>query len=249
MSKSSQRAAVAAGEPFNLLLRATGVAFVQYLSRLDTQATLAGMAMVAPSPAEVSVAEPVTLRLRPALQLSDDQLLELCRLNRELRIERTSEGDLEIMTPAGGGSSRRNAEAVLQLGKWAEEDPEGVVFDSSVGFLLPNGAMRSPDAAWVRRSRLKGLSGEEKEKFLPLCPDFVIEIRSPTDRLSAQQDKLEEYLENGAELGFLIDPVERTVHVYRPGRPPEVLESPQEVSAEPVLPGFTLQLESIWSPW
>lgn len=205
--------------------------------------------MVAPSPKEVRVEEPVTLRLTPAVRLSDDQLLELCRLNKELRIERTSEGDLEIMTPAGGRSSSRNARVVRQLGNWAEGDGRGVVFDSSAGFILPNGAMRAPDAAWVRRSRLAGLSPEEAEKFLPLCPDFVIELRSPTDRLSTQQDKLEEYLENGAELGFLIDPIDRVVYVYRPGRLPEVLEEPQAVSAEPVLPGFILQLDEIWSRW
>lgn len=108
--------------------------------------------------------------------------------------------------------------------------------------------MRSPDAAWVRRSRLSGLSRDEKEKFLPLCPDFVIELRSPSDALSTQQQKLDEYIENGALLGFLLDPIGKTVYVYRPGRAPEVLEQPSTVSADPVLPGFSLQLEEIWEP-
>jgi Uma2 family endonuclease len=205
------------------------------------------MAILA-QPVTESGVEPLTLRLGSALGLSDDQLLELCRLNKDLRIERTSQGDLEIMTPAGGGSARRNADVITQLGIWAREDHTGVVFDSSAGFLLPSGAMRAPDAAWVRRSRLTGLSREEKEKFLPLCPDFVVEVRSATDYLDAQREKLQEYMDNGAALGWLIDPFEKTVHVYRPGVDPEILEEPQSVSADPVLPGFELQLEEIWNP-
>lgn len=190
----------------------------------------------------------VTLRLGPVLRLSDDQLLELCQLNRDLRIERTSQGDLVIMTPAGGGSGRRNSEVLFQLESWAREDGTGVVFSASAGFLLPDGAMRAPDASWVLRSRLAGLSRDEKEKFLPLCPDFVLELRSPTDRLTATQRKLEEYMENGAQLGWLIDPLEKTVHIYRPGRAPEVLEEPASVSGDQLLPGFRLQLEEIWEP-
>lgn len=203
---------------------------------------------VAPLSIPVSSEEAVALRLPPGVRLSDDQLLDLCRLNKELRIERTSEGDLVIMTPAGAGSSQRNADLIYQLKKWSREDGTGVVFDSSAGFLLPNGAMRAPDAAWVRRSRVSGLSRDEKEKFLRLCPDFVVEVRSPSDTLSTQQEKLEEYIENGALLGFLLDPIGKTVYVYRPGRPPEVLEQPRAVSADPVLPGFSLQLEEIWEP-
>lgn len=203
---------------------------------------------VAPLSIPVSSEEAVALRLPPGVRLSDDQLLELCRLNKELRIERTSEGDLVIMTPAGAGSSRRNAKIIFQLETWSLEEGTGLVFDSSAGFLLPNGAMRAPDAAWVRRSRLSGLSRDEKEKFLPLCPDFVIELRSPSDLLAVQQHKLEEYIENGALLGFLLDPTARSVHVYRPGRPAEVLERAKAVSADPILPGFSLQLEDIWEP-
>ncbi len=203
---------------------------------------------VAPLSIQPNSEETVALRLPLDVRLSDDQLLELCRLNKELRIERTSEGDLVIMTPVGAGSSSRNADLIFQLKMWSLEDGTGVVFDSSAGFLLPNGAMRAPDAAWVKRARLSGLSRDEKEKFLPMCPDFVIELRSPSDALSTQQEKLEEFLANGALLGFLLDPIGRTVYVYRPGKAPEVLEQPKTVGADPVLPGFTLQLEEIWEP-
>jgi len=191
---------------------------------------------------------PLLLRLDPAVRLSDEQLLEICRLNRDLRIERTSQGDLVMMAPAGGGSGERNAEIVYQLRKWAKEDATGVAFDSSAGFILPNRAMRAPDAAWVRRSRLTGLTRQEKEKFLPLCPDFVIELRSASDRLEEQREKLREYIENGASLGWLIDPVTRRLHVYRASQAPEILKAPRSVSADPVLPGFQLQLEEIWNP-
>lgn len=193
-------------------------------------------------------ARPLTLRLDPAVHLSDDQLLEICRLNRDLRIERTSRGDLVMMAPAGGGSGERNAEIVFQLRKWAKEDGTGIAFDSSAGFILPNRAMRAPDAAWVRRSRLTGLSRQDKEKFLPLCPDFVVELRSVTDRLETQREKLREYIENGASLGWLIDPVMRKLHVYRPGQVPEILSEPRSIAADPVLSGFHLQLEEIWDP-
>jgi Uma2 family endonuclease len=204
--------------------------------------------VISARPAMEEDAEPLTLRLEPTLHLSDDQLLELCQLNRDLRIERTSQGDLVIMTPAGAGSGRRNSEILFQLESWAKQDGTGVVFSASAGFLLPSGAMRAPDAAWVQRSRLIGLSREAKEKFLPLCPDFVLELRSPTDRVSVLEEKLAEYQDNGARLGWLIDPFEKTVHVYNPGREPEILEEPAFLSADPVLPGFRLRLEEIWEP-
>jgi Uma2 family endonuclease len=191
---------------------------------------------------------PLNLEVGSALELSDDELFELCARNRELRIERTAEGDLIVMTPAGGASSHRNAEITRALGDWAAADGTGLVFDSSAGFLLPNGAMRGPDAAWILRSRLETLPAETKERFLPLVPDFVVELRSPTDRLATLQGKMEEYRDNGARLGWLVDPVERRIHVYRPGRPVDVLDQPREVSGEPELTGFVLPLESIWAP-
>lgn len=203
------------------------------------------MATIAPNP-EVKTEDSMVLRFGPSLRLSDDQLLELCSLNETLRIERTAEGDLE-MTPVGGGSETRNTEIVRQLSNWARSDSTGVAFGSSAGFVLPNGAMRAPDAAWVRRSRLTGLSRDQKEKFLPLCPDFVIEVRSATDRLAKQQRKLKEYMANGAALGFLIDPIARTAHVYRPGEPPQILQEPATLSADPILSGFVLQLEEVWN--
>jgi Uma2 family endonuclease len=191
---------------------------------------------------------PVVLRLHPIIKLTDDQLYELCGLNPELWIERTAQGDLVIMPPAGAGSSTRNAELNFQLSLWSKQDQSGVVFESSAGFNLPNGAMRGPDAAWVRRSRLAALTREEKEKFLPLCPDFVVELRSPSDSLSMLRDKMQEYMANGAQLGWLIDPIARCVHVYRPQQQPEILESPTTIPGDPILPGFVLDLQKIWEP-
>jgi len=191
---------------------------------------------------------PLSLRFGSVLHLSDDELFELCAKNPELRIERTAEGNLIVMTPAGGASGHRNLEVAAALALWARRDGTGVGFDSSTGFLLPNGAMRAPDAAWVLRSRLDQLSTQVKEKFLPLCPDLAIELRSPSDGLSDLQAKMEEYRANGARLGWLLDPKERRVHVYRPGQPIEVLEDPATVSGDPELPGFILELEPVWQP-
>jgi Uma2 family endonuclease len=191
---------------------------------------------------------PLVLRLRPAVVMDDDQLLDFCAQNRKLRIERNTEGDLEIMGPTGGETSDRNAETTTQLRLWARRNGTGVTFDSNGGFVLPNGAMRSPDASWVQRKRLSALTAEQKRKFLPLCPDFVIELRSPSDALPTVQAKMQEYIENGAHLGWLLDPEFRRVHVYRPGEAPQVLENPDKLSGEPVLPGFVLDLSTIWEP-
>ena len=187
----------------------------------------------------------VLLYLPPDLHLTDEQFYAFCRLNRELRIERTAQGKLWIMAPAGWDSSRKNAEITVQLGLWAKRDGTGVAVDSSAGYLLPNGAGRAPDASWVRNDRLAALTAEERAKFLPLCPDFVIELRSPTDSLSALRDKMREYMENGARLGWLIDPLGGQVFAYRPGVPVERLKEPESVSADPVLPGFRLELGDI----
>ena len=187
----------------------------------------------------------VLLRLPPDLHITDDQFFEFCQINRELRIERTAQGELWIMAPAGWDTSGKNAEITMQLGLWAKRDGTGVTFDSSGGFRLRNGAVLSPDASWVRRDRLAALTTEQRAKFLPLCPDFVIELRSPTDGLSSLQDKMREYMDNGAQLGWLIDPLGGQVFVYRPGSPVERLEGPDSVSADPVLPGFRLELSEI----
>ena len=191
---------------------------------------------------------PVVLRLKPVITLTDDQLFELCQLNRDWRIEYTAQGELIVMPPTGWETGSRNAELTFQVQSWARSDQTGAAFDSSSGFKLPNGALRSPDAAWVRRSRLAGLTRDQKQKFLPLCPDFVIELRSPTDNLQALQRKMQEYLDNGAQLGWLIDSLEKRVCIYRLHSQHECLENPLTVSADPPLPGFMLDLEPIWQP-
>jgi Uma2 family endonuclease len=188
----------------------------------------------------------VRLRLAPAIVLTDDQLLELSSLNDDLRLELTAEGELLIMPPAGGESSASNAQVTRHLGNWAAEDGTGVVFDSSGGFRLPNGAVLSPDASWVPRARLDGLTREQRAKYLPLCPDFVVEIRSPSDALAALHAKLREYVEQGCRLGWLLDPPSRRVFVYRPDAPVETLEDPETVAGDPVLPGFVLDLRTVW---
>ncbi|MEK6409322.1 MAG: Uma2 family endonuclease [Acidobacteriota bacterium] len=190
----------------------------------------------------------LTLHLSPAVELTDQQFFELCQLNSDLRLERTAEGDIVVMPPAGGETSNRNLGISVQLYNWTKRDGTGTAFESSAGFKLPNGADRSPDAAWVSHERLAQLTPEEKRKFIPLCPDFVIELLSPSDSLAATKAKMVEYIENGARLGFLIHPDARCVYVYRPGVPIEELKNVNEVSADPELPGFTLELADVWEP-
>jgi Uma2 family endonuclease len=186
------------------------------------------------------------MRIRLAAPLGDDDLFELCAANRELRIERTTDGELVIMPPTGGETGRRNFDLTGQFAAWVRRDGTGVGFDSSTGFLLPNGAERAPDVAWVRRSRWDALTDAQRRKFPPVCPDFVIELRSPSDTLAAGQAKLEEYLACGARLGWLIDPDERRAYVYRPGRVVHVVEQATELRGDPELPGLILDLRSIW---
>lgn len=188
----------------------------------------------------------LSLKLRPVVRLTDDQFFEFCQLNRDLRIERTAGGGITIMPPTGGETSDRNAEITMQLRLWAKRDGTGVTFDSSGGFVLPNDAMLSPDASWVSRDRLAALTEEQRTKFLPLCPDFVIELRSPSDGLPVLRNKMHEYIANGARLGWLIDPRERQVLVYRPESPVEPLHRPGSVSGDPLLPGFRLEMTEIW---
>ena len=188
----------------------------------------------------------ITLQLRPVIELTEDQFFEFCQLNRDLRIERTAEGELEIMPPAGWKTSERNSEVSMQLRLWAKQDRTGVTADSSGGFTLSNGATRSPDAAWISHARLATLTEDQQEKFLPLCPDFLIEIRSRTDRLVTLQRKMQEYLDNGAQLGWLLVPQVRRVYVYRPYQPVEILENPETLAGDPLLPGFVLDLREIW---
>lgn len=191
---------------------------------------------------------PLVLYMRPDLEMDDEQFFRFCQRNRDWRIERTAQGDLLIMPPAGGETGSRNFEIAVQFGIWVKQDGTGVGFDSSTGFTLPSSVVRSPDAAWVLRSRLVALTAEQKQRFLPLCPDFVIELRSPSDSLLAAQNKMQEYLDNGARLGWLVDPAERRVYVYRPSTPTEVLDDPAAVNGDPVLPGFVLDLRDVWTP-
>ena len=191
--------------------------------------------------------EPVVLRFAPILQrLQDDDFFLFCQLNEQWKLELSKEGDLIIMMPSGGETGRRNAKLTRLLGNWAEADGTGECFDSSTGFILPNGAERAPDAAWVKKERWEALTKIERRRFAPLCPDFVIELRSYTDRLKPLQTKMEEYLENGAQLGWLIDPIKHKVYIYRPNRSVECLERPAELSGENVLPGFVLPVARLW---
>jgi Uma2 family endonuclease len=190
----------------------------------------------------------LTLRIRPVIELTDDEFFALCQLNRDLRFERTSQGDIIIMPPTGTATGSRNAEITAQLRNWAKQDGTGAAFDSSTGFKLPNGADRSPDAAWIPRSRLATLTAEQKQKFAPLCPDFLIELSSPTDTLTTTQAKMTEYIENGSLLGWLIDPEARQVHVYRPRQAVVIMSEIAEIAADPELPGFVLDLREIWNP-
>ena len=176
------------------------------------------------------------------LDLSDDELFRLCAANPELFIERTSNGELIFMAPAGGESSNRNSTINLELGLWNRKTGLGKVFDSSGGFILPNGAMRAPDVSWVPLEKWEAISLEDREKFVRLCPDFVIELRSRTDRLRDVRDKMAEYRANGARLGWLVDPYERQAHIYRPGQEPEIVLFGTALLGEDVLPGFTLDL-------
>jgi Uma2 family endonuclease len=188
----------------------------------------------------------LVLQMRPAFEMSDDQFFEFCQLNRDLRFERTFDGQLIIMSPTGGVTGNRNFSLTGQFWSWVEQDGTGIGFDSSTGFKLPNGADRSPDVSWLRLSRWNALSPEQQEKFIPLCPDFVIELRSSSDKLQTLQDKLQEYIDNGALLGWLIDRKNRCIYVYRPGVEVERLDNPLALDGDPVLPGFTLKMEKIW---
>jgi len=182
-----------------------------------------------------------------ALHVSRADFAAIAAVNRDLQLERTADGTLIVNPPTGSESGKRNLSIGAQLWIWAEANEIlGVAFDSSAGFELPNGAIRAPDASWVRRDRWEALSQEEKEGFAPLCPDFVIELRSKRDRLATLQEKMREYLANGARLGWLIDPQNQRVEIYRSGREFEVLEQPDQLSGEDILPNFTLELHRIW---
>jgi len=190
---------------------------------------------------------PIVLNFRELTDtISDDRFESFCRQNPDVEMEMTKEGELVIMPPTGGRTGNRNFSLIVVFGNWLEKDKKGVGFDSSTVFKLPNGAKRSPDLSWVKNERWEKLTDEEQEKFPPICPDFVIELRSKSDSLKNLQNKMNEYIENGASLGWLIDPWEKKVHVYRPNAEIEILENPKQVSGEPLLKGFALNVRKIW---
>jgi Uma2 family endonuclease len=180
------------------------------------------------------------------LRLTHEQFEQLCQNNPDRSLELTKDGELEIMAPTGGESSRAESKLITRLTNWSEQTGLGETFSSSGAFILPNGAERCADAAWVKLSRWSALTLEQRKKFIPLAPDFVIELRSETDRLSKLQEKMEEYRANGVRLGWLLDPQKQRVEIYRPGQDVEILEDPNTLSGEDVLPGFVLDLRSIF---
>lgn len=189
---------------------------------------------------------PIVLQFAPAIELSDETFFQFCQLNREWRLERSVNGDLAIVSPTGSETGGSNFGLTGQLWMWSRQEGTGQGFDSSTGFRLPNGAIRSPDVSWIRRDRWETIPPEQRQKFAPICPDFVIELRSPTDNLETLQAKMQEYLDNGTVLGWLIDRSQRQVYIYRPEMPIDVLENPTTLSGDPVLPGFELDLNEIW---
>lgn len=187
------------------------------------------------------------LQFSPFIEMSDEQFSDFCQANSDLRIERNSRGEVIIIPPAFTETGAVNFNLVIEFGIWAKRDGTGKGFDSSTGFVLRNGAVRSPDLSWIRLERWNALTDAERAKFAHICPDFVVELRSRSDNLQKLKEKMQEYLDNGVALGWLIDALERKVYIYRPGAEVEALENPAEIAGDPVLPGFVLDLREIWS--
>ncbi|MFO5528691.1 MAG: Uma2 family endonuclease [Cuspidothrix sp.] len=184
----------------------------------------------------------VTLNLDPIIRLTDDQFYQLCMANKDVSLELNAQGELIIVPPVGGESGRSEADLNFKVSLWNYQTKLGIVFSSSTIFRLPNGAKRSPDVAWIKLERWEALTQEERKKFPPLTPDFIIELRSETDRLKTLQEKMQEYIANGLCLGWLIDPQDKEVEIYRIGKPVEIVQLPAVLSGEDVLPGFELQI-------
>ncbi len=187
----------------------------------------------------------LTINLKQFIATSDE-FFDLCQANPTLQMERTAAGEVIVMSPADSKTSARNAGITGQLWQWNEDSELGITFDSSGGFHLPNGADRSPDAAWILAERWNALTPREQQKFAPICPDFVVELRSSFDCMPDLRDKMQEYIDNGARLGWLIDPETRTVEIYEPGEEVETLYNPERVAGDPVLPGFLLNMKRVW---
>jgi len=194
----------------------------------------------------VSKVKPTIIKLHPAAEMNDEQFFEFCQANPDYTFERTASREIIILSPTGSESGHRNASLIVQAGVWAERDGRGLIFDSSTGFTLPNGAVRSPDLSWIQKSRWDRIPPEQRKKFAPICPDFVVELRSESDDLTMLQDKMEEYIGNGALLGWLIDPLEKQVYVYQPNAPVQQLDNPTTLSSDLPLSGFVLDLSKIW---
>lgn len=193
------------------------------------------------------LSSPLVVRIPRSMQMTDEQFFEFCQINGDLRIERNKLGEISIMPPTGSETGNRENNILGQLWMWSEQDGTGLTFSSSAGFKLSTGAERSPDASWIKLARWNNLSPEQQQKFAPICPDFVIELRPSSDNLKPLQEKMEEYMrEPGVQLGWLIDRKHRRVYIYRPGMPEECLENPATVSGAQVLPGFVLNLSKVW---
>ncbi|MBD2471008.1 Uma2 family endonuclease [Nostoc sp. FACHB-145] len=193
------------------------------------------------------LSSPLVIQMPLSMQMTDEQFFDFCQVNRDLRIECNQFGEISIMPPTGSETGNRNFNVALQLGVWSEADGTGICFDSSTGFTLFTGAKRSPDASWMKLERWNALSAEQKQRFAPICPDFVVELRSLGDNLQPLKDKMGEYMQElGVQLGWLIDRKHRQVYIYHPGQPEEILENPETVSGESVLPGFVLNMSKVW---
>jgi Uma2 family endonuclease len=187
-----------------------------------------------------------TLDFSPILALNSAQFEQLCAANPDLHLERTPTGAIVIMPPTGGDTGRTNATLIARFVIWNEQTNRGIVFDSSTCFKLPGGGDRSPDVAWVEKSRWAALTPDQQRKFPPLCPDFALELLSPSDNITTVRAKMQEYLDSGLRLGWLINPSDQQVEIYRPQQAPEILPAPATLSADPVLPGFSLTLSWLW---
>ncbi|MGB5636358.1 MAG: Uma2 family endonuclease [Waterburya sp.] len=188
----------------------------------------------------------ITVNFNSILDISDEQFYQLCRHNPDTKFERNADGEIVIMSPTGGETGKRNTDLIVQLGIWNRQAKLGEVFDSSTGYKLPSGANRSPDVSWIRHERWDSLTPEEKQKFIPLAPDFVLELISPNDYLINTQAKMREYLDNGVKLGWLINPDAKQVEIYRLGKDVELLDSVESLSGEDILPSFVLDLTNIF---
>ncbi|WP_373529978.1 Uma2 family endonuclease [Nostoc sp.] len=189
----------------------------------------------------------LVLQIPSSMQMTDEQFFDFCQVNRDLRIERNKFGELVIMPPTGSETGNREGNIFGPLWVWSEQDGTGITFSSSTGFKLSTGAERSPDASWIKLERWNALSAEQQKRFAPICPDFVVELKSPSDNLQTLKEKMEEYMnEPGIKLGWLIDRKQRKVYIYRPGLPEECLDNPASVSGELVLPGFILNMSKVW---